>query len=415
MLALMFLPEVVDAQNIYARKGFLDLRQWDFEQSHIPLNGEWEFYMSELIAPNDFSNKVKSPQDYIDFPATWNELSRGRRPGDGYATYHLKVLVKTPALLALELPHFYSNYSLWINAELIASNGQVGTTEKTSKPQWRPQTVSFNATSDTLDIVIQASNFHHAKGGVREPLLLGDAKKLEFKRRVATISNLTEFGGLIITATFFVLLFLFSRRERSLLYFIGLCLTWAVRSLFSNRYVAISFFPDFPWEICVKIEYITLYLMMIMAILFIASVFRNEVNSASKYLFCLFNGIFILLTLFFTASLYTQFLPVYLSFAAVLLVYIVYILIRALVYEREGVWFMISCLFLGVIMFSYDIVSYQGFATFNPVILSVGYFIMYMLMGICLLFQLGYLKRPTGHVSVLTYEDLYGESKKEKR
>jgi hypothetical protein len=412
---LPFLSEVVTAQNVYARKGFLNLRQWDFEQSPIPLNGEWEFYMSELIAPQDFRDHAKSPQDYIDFPATWNKRSKGRNPGDGYATYHLKVVVDPRASLALELPHFYSNYSVWINSMLIASNGTVGSTEKTSKPQWLPQTVSFNAGTDTLDIVIQASNFHHAKGGVREPLLLGDSQKLEFKKQVAVVSNLTEFIGLAITALIFIFLYLFSKPERSLLYFAGLCLTWGLRSLFSNRYVAVSFFPDFPWELCVKIEYITLYLMMILAILFLAHIFRNDVNTASKYIFCLFNGIFIVLTLFFRASLYTQFLPVYLSFAAVLLIYMIYILIRALVYERDGVWLMISCLFLGVIMFSYDIVSYQGFATYNPVIISIGYFVMYMLMGICLLFQLGYLKRPSSHVNVLTYEDLYGDTKKEKR
>jgi hypothetical protein len=229
-----------------------------------------------------------------------------------------------------------------------------------------------------------------------------------FKREVAVISNLVLFACLILIALGLIFTFLFSKKESSILYGAALCLTWGLRSVFSNRYIANSYYPDFPWELCVKIEYITLYLMMIGAILFLSSVFKNEVNVAFKYLFCIFNCIFVGLTLFFSASLYTQFLPVYLSFCAVLLIYIIYILIRALVYEREGVWFIISCLFLGVILFSYDLFSYQVLATFNPIILNLGYLIMFVLMSAGILYQLGFMKKSVHSSNTLTYEDLYG-------
>jgi hypothetical protein len=409
LMGLLCLPEILLAQNRPARQGLLDLTEWDFfERGPANLTGEWEFYMSELVAPSEFSSQTRPPKDYVDFPTTWNEHSKAPRPGDGYATYRLKAVVNAPRTLALELPHFYSNYSLWINSKLIASNGTVGTTEKNSVPQWLPQTVPFRVDTDTLDIVIQASNFHHAKGGVREPILLGDTQELIFKREVAVISNLVLFGCLILIALSLIFIFLFSKKETSLLYGAALCLTWGLRSVFSNRYIANSYFPDFPWELCVKIEYITLYLMMIWAILFLSSIFKNEVNVAFKYLFCVFNSIFIGLTLFFNASLYTQFLPVYLSFCVVLLVYIIYILIRALVYEREGVWFMIGCLFLGVILFSYDIFSYQVLATLNPIIINLGYLTMFILMATCLLYQLGFMKKSAHAGNMLTYEDLYG-------
>jgi hypothetical protein len=185
--------------------------------------------------------------------------------------------------------------------------------------------------------------------------------------------------------------------------------------MFSNRYLATSFFPDFPWELCVKIEYISLYLMMIWAILFLSNIFRNDVNIAFKYLFVICNFIFVGLTVFFDASLYTQFLPVYLSFAAGLLIYVIYVLIRALVYERPGIWHMIACLFLGVILFSYDLISYQGAATFNPIIINFGYLMMFLLMTVCLLEQLGFMKRSTRQGNMLTYEDLYGSPKETKR
>lgn len=411
---LISLPEIVAAQH-YARKGLLDLRSLDFEGTSINLNGEWEVYMSELIEPAAFNNGPKAPKEYFDFPFLWNEFSKARKPGEGYATYHLKVLVNSPLKFAIEVPHFYSNYDFYINTQRVAFNGKVGISEKNSQPQWLPQTIDYNAITDTLNIVIQASNFHHAKGGVKKSIVFGDSEILHFKKKIAVASNIAMVASLALMTLAFIILYFFSKNKLSLLYFAGLCFTWCIRSMFSNQYIIISWFPWFPWELGVKIEYITLYAMMILAILFLGNIFKDDVSISFKFLFSICNGIFIFLTLLFKASFYTQFLPVYLSFCAMLLIYVIYVLLRALVYEREGAWLIISCVFLGVIIFSYDLIAYQGFATFNPIIINVGYLVMFLLMALCLLYHTGYLKRSANQSNMLTYEDLYGSSKATKR
>ena len=412
----MILPATLFAQPPSANKGILDLQQYDFhENGPVSIGGEWEFYMSELVQPEEFKSSNKPPPDYIDFPSTWNDISKARNPGHGYATYHLRILTKAPQSLSIGLPHFYSNYRVWINQKLIAFNGTVGTSESTSSPQWLPQTVAFEADSDTLDFVIHISNFHHAKGGVREPVLLGLSDQLDVRHTVAVNSNLVMFASLMVISLALVLIFLFMKNEVSVLYMAALCITWAIRSVFSNLYIANSFFPDFPWELCLKIEYITLFLMMIWAVLFLSSVFKNDGKVSFKYMLCICNGVFILITIFFDATLYTQFLPVYLSFCGIVLVYVIYILIRALMYEREGVWLMIACLFLSVILFSYDLLSYEGLATFNPIIINVGYLTIFVLVALGLSYQLGLLKKTSPYRNVLTYEDLYGSQKEVKK
>jgi hypothetical protein len=410
LLAFTCSAQVVNAQTNPAAKGIIDLRHWDFDtRGTVSLSGEWELFISELASPQSFRRHRAPSQEFINFPSTWNALTKSRKPGEGFATYHAKIIITPPRQLSLELPHFYSNYTLWINGAKIASNGKVGTAKETSEPQWLPQTIPFMVTTDTLDVVIHVSNFHHNKGGIREQILLGKRDDLAFKRQVAVSSTLVMSTALVVIALVFIFLYFFSRSESSQLYVAALCITWALRSLFSNLYVFNSFFPDFPWELCVKIEYITLYLMMIWSILYLSSIFRNEVNTAFKYLFCLCNMMFIILTLFFDASLYTQFLPVYLSFCAAVLIYSIYVLIRALVYERKGVWLMIASLFLCVMLFSYDLVSYQGFAVFNPIVINVGYLSIFVLLSLCLLYHLGYLKKNSAQTrNTLSYEDLYG-------
>lgn len=416
LVVLLALPQLVTAQNAYARKGLLDLRQWNFEEGAVNLTGEWEFYMSELVDPAKFAEGKNTRPEYIDFPSTWNALSPSLNPGEGYATYRLKVLIqKTERKLGFELPHFYSSYTLWLNGVELSSNGVVGTSEKTSKPYWMPKTVLFNPDSDTLDIVIQASNFHHAIGGVRKDILLGESQSLLFKRKIAVVSNICRFVVLVVISLVFFGLFLFSRKERSILWFAALCLTWAVRTAFSNPYLANSLFPEITWEPSVKIEYITLYLSMVWAMLFLSEIFKGEVNDTFKYFMSICNGAFLLITLIFNANVYTQFLPVYLSFATLLLLYVVYVLTRAMINERQGVWLLISCVFLGVVLFAYDLIAYQGFATFNPLLINAGYICMFCLMTITLLLQTGYLKRSTSHSNMLTYDEFFGKEKEVKR
>jgi hypothetical protein len=405
LLILIFFSTT--AQTNHARRGLIDLRQFDFSKRQVALSGEWQLYMSNLIDPKKFSGIIEEPGDFVPFPSTWDETSKSLRPGKGYATYHLKVLVK-PQTFGLELPHFYSCYKLWINNNLVAHNGVVGISAKTSSPQWLPQTITFDAKSDTLDLVIHVANFHHAKGGIRENILLGNPDNLNFKRQVAVVANLVMFGGLVLICLVFIFTYLFAKQDASSIYFAALCFTWAIRSIFSNLYIVTSYLPEFPWEVAVKIEYIALYLTMIWGIFFLASLFREDVNNLFKYFFVACNVIFILFTLTTNATLYTQFLPVYLSFCAILLVYVIYVLIHAIVYERHGVWLIVSSIMLGVILFAYDLSAYEGLASFNPIIINIGYLAMFVLMAFCLAFQLGFLKRNSRNRDMLTYDDLYG-------
>jgi hypothetical protein len=403
--ALLLVQHFVFAQHIDVRKGIADIRNYNFQENGpLELSGEWEFYMSQFLAPADFTNETRHAKDYVDFPSVWNNSSGPQN--FGFATYRLTVLVDRNEHLALYVPHAYSSYKLWANGTEISINGLVGKSRESSIPKWLPLTVNLAQGVDTLNLVLQISNFHHAIGGIRKPFVIGRHDEMLFRNAVAMNSNIVLIGGLAGMSVIYLFVFLLYR-SNSVVLFAMMSLVWGIRAAFSNQYVAIKYFPNFPWELAVKIEYISLFLIMVVAMLFIGSLFKEDVNTVFKYLFCSCNLIFVGVTLVVDASTYTQFLPVYLSFAAVLIVYIVYVLIRAVVYDRQSVWLIISCVFLGVIIFSYDLVSYQGFATYNPIITSFGYLAMFVLMAIALLFQVGIFKR-SATTNMLTYEDLYG-------
>jgi hypothetical protein len=64
-----------------------------------------------------------------------------------------------------------------------------------------------------------------------------------------------------------------------------------------------------------------------------------------------------------------------------------------------------------LVTFSYDIFTYEGFFSYNPILFSAAYIAIFLLMGVALLVKIGIVKSATRTTSILTYKDLYGDHK----
>lgn len=382
----------------------IDARHWEINKTSLPLKGLCKFFDGQLLTPPECKT---ASGILIDFPGLFKSENK-EKSGLGYATYLITVIVPTDERdFAVTLPQMYSSYKLWANGEVIATNGIVAKTEEECKPQWRPQTVAFQIQSDTLSLVLQIANFHHAKGGIRESIYLGKSSLLEFKRSVSEVSKFTEASILGALGFLFLVIYLAHQRNKATIYFALLCLTWSVRSLFSNLYLFISIYPDFDWNVMVRIEYITLYLAMIWAILFLTSLFFQETNVIIKYGLVFCNILFAAFTMSSTPRLFTQGLNVYLIVSGVLLIYSGYVVIRAWINERTGSGLLTISIILGLNIFGYDIFVYEGFSSYDPVIFSVGYVSIFILMSLALAFHVGLIKTKASATTKLTYDDLY--------
>lgn len=403
LFQLLFIASTF-ADSPSAIRGILDARDWDIHE-HLALQGEWNFYPNELLTPEQC--RARQDRPISSFPRLWNE--NGAPAEIQYGTYRLMVLISRKGQsLSIDIPQMYCSYRLWIDTTLVASNGQVGATKITSIPQWHPQTVEVESTGDTLQLVLQISNFYHFKGGSKDPIFIGTRDRLENQQRIATGSNLMEAIILSLIGLIFLILW-FSDQKKVIAYFALLCFTWSIRSMFSNLYLIISLIPDLSWNFMIRVEYCTLYLMMIWSILFLNRLFPLDGNPIAKYLLVGVNVIFFAGTLFFDPVFFTRLLPIYLSFCGFLLIYAVYIVVRAWINEHAGVWFTILSLLLGVLIFAYDMSSYEGLFTYNPLIFSIGYITIFLLMAASLLLHLNIIKgRP--RTTILTYNDLYKDS-----
>lgn len=385
---LVFLATTTVAQPTI-EKGKVDLRNWDFRKGTVRLEGQWGFYWEQLLTPGQTPTK---PSRFYTFPGLWNEDSR--LSGQGFATYTADVLIGDDInMLSMELPDFYSSYQVWVNGIEVANNGGVGTSRQDAEPQWLPRTVVFPA-ADTLHIVMQVSNFHHVRGGSNDHIYLGLPDQLYQKRESAVITNIILFAGLGLIGCFFIVLFLFFRKEKAALYFAAICITWALRAVFTNLYLFANWFPAVDWELLVKIEYLTLYLTMMWSLLYVGKLFPEDVNKMLMYVLLIANSIFILFTISTPAITYTNLLPAYKFIAWLILGYVGFVVIRAIVYDRAGAWFSAFSIILGVLMFSYDMLTYEGFLDFSPLLFNVGYLTIFFLNATAFAYQLSRSVHP---------------------
>jgi hypothetical protein len=388
-----------------------DIRHVDLKKTRVALGERWYFFENQLLSPLEASLSTGKLEE---LPKTWNE-DREAGGGQGFGTYQLRVLLPNDVKnLAVEMPQVYSSYALWINNQLIASNGTVGTTPETSKPQWMPQTVSFTNPGDTVWVTLQVSNFQHHKGGVKDPIYLGSSELLQRQRSMATAGNVIESSALALLGVAFLLTYLLKARKAVVLYFALLCLTWALRVGFSNLYIFISYMPDFNWYAMIKIEYFTLFFTQIWAILFLSRVFPKEQNKILKYVLVGSNSFFVAYALLASPVSFTHWIPVYLTFIGFLLLYGTVLVLRAWVNERAGSTYLTFSILLGILIFGYDVFSYEGLFAYNAIIFSAGYISIFTLMGIVLLVNLGIIKSKGESSSRLTYQDLFKSSPTDK-
>jgi diguanylate cyclase (GGDEF)-like protein len=315
-----------------AKEGVLDLSQCRLDQKVVNLDGQWEFYWKQLLEPEDLNTTSIDNNGYIETPSSWNHhyINGEELPGEGYATYRLKLITGEQDRLAIKIPRIFTAYKLWVNEELIASSGTVGQNRDTMTPQYLPQVACFDAQPGENQIVIQVSNFYHRSGGMLESLTLGNEKLILDLRYKNVAYELVLFGCLIIIGAYHLVLFFFRRQNPSTLYFGLFCIFVGIRTLLVGERFFIYLFPGFNWEIAHKIQTLTFYLGVPLIVMFFKSIFPKDINHKICKVIVVVGILFGGLVLLTPAKIFTLFNPVYQLFCVAVIIYLTYVFLRKL-------------------------------------------------------------------------------------
>lgn len=339
LLLLIAIP--VSAQDKpLAVDGILDLKKWNWEHDGLAkLDGKWEFYWQELLTPADFKDNIaSSAKHYLGVPRAWNkEVIAGETlAGEGFATYRLRVYTPTDQILGIKIPRIFTAYNLWVNGELLASNGKVANNQGEMVPQYLPKIKYIKPESDKLELVVQVANYRHRSGGILESLLLGTEEQISRLRANNLALELFLFGSLFIIGFYHIALYIFRTKDKSTLFFGVFSLLISFRTLLVGEIFFINLFPQFNWEIAHKIQTLAFYLGVPLVFQFLKAVFPQELSpKINRYVqyFALFFALLVLLT---PAKIFTRLNPIYQLFTLAVIPYVLYVVFTACLKKREG-------------------------------------------------------------------------------
>lgn len=161
-----------------AKRGIVDLRDWRFgENEAITLDGEWEFYPNEFIAPDE---KYLSDSQYIYVPSSWEKKTHLSEtiPTYGHATYRLTILLPptTEKLYGLRLKKVLSATKVFINGELVAWQNEPVESNERYATERGPFTILFPTEREEVELVIHVSNYDVPfLGGITDSIKIGSA------------------------------------------------------------------------------------------------------------------------------------------------------------------------------------------------------------------------------------------------
>jgi two-component system, sensor histidine kinase ChiS len=323
-----------------ARNGVIDLTGWDFEKNGpAVLAGEWEFYWDRLLWKGDFDRGAAGTPDYITLPCEWNNRTlRGEAlPGRGFATHRLTV--KTGAggrVIAFRIMDMATAYRLYVDDILVAGNGVVGISEGESRPQLLPLVAEIEFPGDTVDLILQVSNFHHRLGGPWFPILMGTEEQIRELQEKSMNLDLFISGALIIMCLYHLGLFLLRRKDKVPLYFGIFALLMAVRILVQGEHYLMHLLPWFPFELEVKINYLTFFLAVPAFNAFFYLMFPGRSSKAVLRGVSVCIGVLSIIVIAVPARIFTHTLIAGEVIAVIVGAYILYVLVRAALERSEG-------------------------------------------------------------------------------
>jgi signal transduction histidine kinase len=371
-------PHTTTIKSNSYKQGIIDLSSIDFNTYEtINLVGTAEFYWQQLLTPGDFKNSTKPVMSgYLPIPGLWNGFKIGDKTlsGNGYATYRILLKVKDDGRYGIRIKEFDCAYRLWANGEM-AEAGQVATSKEKMIPSWQRNEVYFNAVNHQVEIIIQLSNFQHWKGGPEDMMTFGKSRNIILYKRQHLMAAYFLTGLFLILTVHYMGIYLFRPVDKSSLLFALLCLTIILRLVTTNEKILLDLFPSFPWNMAIRIEYISYMLTAPLFTAFYHYLFPKHINKLAiritLYLALLFTAIVIT-----TPSTIFTYTPIVFQFVLLSAgLYLFWRLIAATLQKEEDAWMML-CSYVFLFFITINDFLYYNKLVGSEFFMPVGLFIV---------------------------------------
>jgi class 3 adenylate cyclase len=266
-----------------AHSGIIDLTSFKFSHNRtIELTGEWAFWwQKKLRSELELQSIHAVPDAWPPMPSYWISGTHGGKqfPAQGYATYRLTVILPNTQVYGLYVPQMVSSYELYINGDLVGTNGIANINIKDVKGEFRPEVYFVTPKENKLDIFLFIANSDYRHGGQWKPIVLGTAQAVQNIYNRSLMSELFLFGSILIIGLYNIAMYLFRPKDRSPLFFGLFCVIVALRVITTGTIALGRLTTLVPWELQIKMELSVFYLGALFFGLFFKELFPKDIPS----------------------------------------------------------------------------------------------------------------------------------------
>jgi len=316
-----------NASNPTINKGILDLSNFNFADNEpIKLNGEWIFFENKLIFPLNYDSIYSK---YLKVPSKWNSETN-------YGTYYLKIILpENSKSLAFHKIRFMNCSKMWINNELVLEQGKISDTKDNIVSQDFPQIVYYFPKSDTLNIVIQISNFFHQRGGIISPILMSSPEKIEHSKSISLALQFIIIGILILIVISQLSLYYFHKQLPYLLF--GIASILSILSIITEGDFLIYYIlPNIKLASIYKLHYFANYLRVPVFVIFLTRVFETGFKKTISYILLIIGSLLSMFIIFTPPIIFTQTINIFNITTVFSVFYLLFGLVRVSLKKIEG-------------------------------------------------------------------------------
>jgi len=333
-------PTVPSPQAV---NGSVDLSAWDFmQQGPVSLNGQWEFYGQQLLAPENFQPNSTATKPhltgYITVPGDWqSQFSAPPVSNINYATYRLTVkILPTKLTMGLKTGSIRSAHSLIVNGMERGHNGVVATNKDDFVSYNVPYVTFFNTDNDNIEIIVQVANYNYPSAGIALPILFGNQQDILAKENYLARFELILFAAIFTIGIYHLGIFLFHKKQYTALLFGLYCIFVAITELSHDQKLIYQFFPWIEFELLYKAKTICIAASMVTITLFLKEelqiFFPNRIKNSINIVY----GSYILSVIFLPISYFSLIENYFVGLQMLLYSYFIILLSTALYKQRDN-------------------------------------------------------------------------------
>lgn len=245
--------------DISIENGKLNLTDWQAQDDEILLlDGEWEFYPSQLLIDNEDEGKTNIDEKnrrLIHVPGKWdNDLNEKQPSPYGFGSYRLRIYVDPTEQMnySIYLPSVRSSSEVYVNGRFLAGSGEVSQSADKYTARNLPYSTTFTADENgVIDFVIQAANFKDIRrSGIIRSIKFGSEEAIFKDSNFALFMQILASVIFLIHAFYAIILYFLGNHDKRLIYFSLLLFCLTLMNLLSSdgKIFHLLFYIGYDWD-----------------------------------------------------------------------------------------------------------------------------------------------------------------------